>query len=149
MTQISMWLILYHSTSLCRKVLGNCLLALPQVCLGSQGQHFTSVYLRLFMKTSECGVDPLPECWQLKSPELQEFKTITVNGSSQAERKSQPVNRAAYNETSHPHWKGWGRKISKVKLHLYSFFLYPNSKHLLSELLRNGLWMENKQSDVR
>lgn len=55
------------------------------------------------MKTSECGVDPLPECWQLKSPELQEFKTITVNGSSQAERKSQPVNRAAYNETSHPH----------------------------------------------
>lgn len=52
------------------------------------------------MKKSECGANPLPESLQLKSPELQECKTITVNGSSQAERKIQPVNKTAYNKTN-------------------------------------------------
>lgn len=46
------------------------------------------------MKTSECDADPLPGSLQLRSPELQECKAITVKGSSQAERKIQPVNGA-------------------------------------------------------
>lgn len=51
------------------------------------------------MKKSECGANPLLESLQLKSPELQECKT-SVNGSSQAERKIQPVNKTAYNKTN-------------------------------------------------
>lgn len=95
MIQIRMRLVTRGSSRLCEKVFGSPHSALPQVPRGSQEKHFTSPHLSLLMAKRERATSPLPESLQTNSPELQECKTVTVNGSSQAERKIQPVKRAA------------------------------------------------------
>lgn len=65
------------------------------------------------MGKSERDANPLPESLQMKSHQLQECKTVTVNGSSQAERKIQTAKRAAWNKNISPIFKGMRQKNKK------------------------------------
>lgn len=153
MIQIRMWLILYHSSRLCKKVW-----KLP---LGSAtGLSWVSGIMLHFSVSQVIHENIWMWCWHTSRELAVEkpwalrmwnhyYKWLFTGWEEYSAWIEYSVNRAAYNKTSHQYWKGWGRKIRKVKLHLYSFSLYPNFKHVLSELLRNGLWMENKQSNVR